>query len=616
MNQHSLKYFSIIVLIVLSSLTFNCGLSDTEEGDDDDDAISTELEEALEVAKVLLAQGLYSDAKNAFYDILAQLDEEYRPAKFGWAISRTLELLFDLAEESVALVSAVEDFSDLFRTSTVVGKSGFAGLEMQPQQGTGIMGTLVDGVLDLLDKSLEEIDGMLEAVIEDEEFYFFIETLPVKIEIFEVLDMGGEFDRSDALLFSGVAKFMRGCLSLLYAYNYDIDLFDTMPSIGMLFEDDSMVATTGNVINLVAYIFHTNTDLLNLDDDGVEMLEQSRQLMAAGANRVVEAMDSAMAETDDQQDDILAVDQAAVPPMIVANITLSNDLLDHSTYSDGRMMIANLGELQTATARFSENLISGGPRLTFAEDVAPVFGFIMVILFDSGLLGVIADYIVAEVDSGFADYIFGSTEGEETSENDVIDFLNHFIPNYLEIDFGGFFDYAGNIRDILPPTIIMDGIDDDPSLVFSSLFLHEWECNSNEAYAGDSSLMPGLLCPAGADALNDVGHFPPSDDSVATDYYYRRPTNEHVAALNEFEIPYIPPDGLKSPLPYFPLTDPTFNHLVWVNIDEITPRVAADDSYSGFMMADLYSVSKAFANLSENFVAIILDQDLDEAMNK
>lgn len=97
-------------------------------------------------------------------------------------------------------------------------------------QGTGVLAGIVSTLVEPFNDRLLEIDQYLDEVVADPTFKFRTDTIPVIVEGKYLMDVGGEYDTSEAMAVSAVVKMLPGIIDFIYATNFEINLNRMIPA--------------------------------------------------------------------------------------------------------------------------------------------------------------------------------------------------------------------------------------------------------------------------------------------------------------------------------------------------------------------------------------------------
>lgn len=595
----------LVVLFVALTITGTFGCDDDVAVNDNDN--NARIEQEMTKAKKYLAQALYSDARATFENVL-NMDSGYNPGKFGWSISRSLEMITELIDGVLELAESISDLTGMslkdvetpeelaMYLAKVSKTEEFAAL-----QTGGVIGGLLTTFLDEYKSSLETIDVYLDDVSADPTFVFEIESLPVMVASISIMNIGGEYDLSEGLIGSAVTKLLLGVIYAVYSTSFDLDIISIVDPVMAIVngpENGGVDTSTENIIGLIAWLFGTNVNFLGLTNSGSDMMIQAGQYFGNAAGRVAESIDYAFSETDDQSNDILAADLTVDPPQIVVNLDISEG--SNLGVTDEDVIRLNITEdLKNSMIVVRDNFLNGGAPVSWAADIAPAIAVLVVAALNTGFVQSLIDSVMSGMgDSSLTDTLNGILNSDIISESLVSGLLTNIIPDQFQFDFGTFFASPVGINALLPEIYVVES--DNVNDLFKSRFLFEWECTTAGLISEDS-LLPGLLCATGEGyELVDAGHFPGEDFLAPEDV-----TSTSIADIfTQRGYTGIAADGIESTLPYIPLKDPSLNGLLLVNISGMSAG-DGDAGYSGFTLADNYSFNKVLASLAEGILGLV-----------
>lgn len=278
-----------IVGLVLAVVCFSCA-------NDEDSKIKksggeyklgdelTDVTEDVALGKSLLAS---RDTKGAYeaFDKVERLRGDLPDGHLG--IYMVDEII--LVDWLQSLITSLMNFLDDWMKSKDSGKVA----------GDIIRDTIEDFAQPLVSEMtdhLEEIDGDFSFYISSYPLWFYNERT--------VLDLGGEWDLSDATIMKGGSRIFLGFTDFLLAYDLD---FDVGHFIDIELPPDADMRET-----LLAFINATldalsdpdYPDFLYLIDEGYELLPQAGIEYGRGLLGIIDGFASVLGETDPQHDDI------------------------------------------------------------------------------------------------------------------------------------------------------------------------------------------------------------------------------------------------------------------------------------------------------------------------
>jgi hypothetical protein len=594
------RLFFVFICVLAITGSFGCE-DDVDVDSEGNDRIDTEMEKG----KRYLAQALYSDARATFENVL-NMDSAYNPGKFGWSISRSLEMITELIDSVLDLATSLGDLAgmslkevetpeDLALYLSRVSKTE----EFVQLQTSGVIGGLLKTFLDEYKISLETIDGYLDDISTDPGFVFEIESLPVMVASISVMNIGGEYDLSEGLIGSAVTKLFLAIIYSVYATSFDLDILGIVDPVMAIVngpDNDGVEMDTDNIIGLIAWLFGSNPNLLGLTSSGGDLIVQAGQMYGNAAGRVAESIEFAFTETDDQSNDILAVDLTVDPPQIVVNLDISEG--SNLGVTDEDVIRLNITEeLRSSMIVLRDNFLNDGAPVSWATHIAPAMAVLIVAALNTGFVQSIIDSMMSGMgDSDMSTTLTGILDSDLISESLISGLLTNIIPDQFQFNFGAYFNNPVGINALLPAIHLVES--EETNDIFTSRFLFEWECTT-EGLISEDSLLPGLLCASGEGyEMVDSYHFPGSEDLAPASI------TDFVSGYTANGISEIVADGYESTIPYIPFIDPSMNGLLLVNIAGMDAG-DGDAGYSGYALADNYSLNKVLASLAESILGLI-----------
>ena len=245
--------------------------------------------------KALLAQGDAARAGERFQEALA-LDPALDEARFGLVLAKAADL-----------VVLVDDFVDLITKQMAAGAQGSGGMTTLSDSGIGYT---IDHYVRLI--FLPTVQVMLdqsEALYSKPDATFTIDALPISWSGQTVLDLGGRWDHSDAVLLLAVANLLQGAFDSVLARDLDFNLgyVFALPIDWNDLKNVQLQAIWRDLVHMVIQILADPNypNFLGLTQEGQARMPAAGSEFGLTAKYVTEAGWLVRQETGDQSGDVI-----------------------------------------------------------------------------------------------------------------------------------------------------------------------------------------------------------------------------------------------------------------------------------------------------------------------
>lgn len=444
---------------------------------------------------------------------------------------------------------------------------------------------LTDVFRDLYRLSQEVVDGLNRAV-EDRDFRFEADSIPLVMGNRTWADLGGVWTARDVRLLAAAANAMHGMMLVLMSQDLKADYFGIFAHAKPLvlaggLDPGDITGGTGLpvLLNVAAFVFgdpaypnFLGPSPIDADEDGQADGEtfptRSREHMATGLEHFLQYIERALSDSD----------SSAGPCVWEAGNSTDRVGTIICRSGDSELKVAITSSLQSALERMKSHLERHDPAvLSLKNDLSAPIASIASAIGGSGL-----------IDLGSAGALLGEPSLIESA-------IRSLIPMDIGLDLYTFLGQPVAFRRFVP-AIRTDLKPEENN------FLFEWECPDAVAagsLVGSTAAYPngGITCPADA-VVGDAPHF--SDPVFGT-----------------LGIDTIAADGFASGIPYVPFADPTFGGLLYLesnarfakNSDDFLALVegsAGSPSMDGVLNpANLFTLNSLLAQIGSLFSGLL-----------
>lgn len=576
-------------MISAFSLTFfpACGGGDTsnpiisEPGPCD-----TELTEG----KGFLMQGQYSPAQDRYLRCLekypdnvtgfstAVRDQQKMTAQYGFVLSQTLSTVVQLSTSVETLMNTA---------GGLLGSAGISITQTTSPSLNVIVNDLVYGIIlkqaDYLRPYLSELinNSPVEPVFQiDDPNTAAVESIPIYLgKNNEVLwlSLTGNLDRGEIELIDSFLAVTQGLSETVLSINFELDLNalinaviqavagiisgTPIPITDNLFlgspSASSGLELVPRLTSFAAFALNNSPAFLTLNysstlpkGGGPPLLLDAADKLGAGCDGFVSAFDKIRAKGNNDTN----------PFTIVTKDGKENFRL---TFLDptGAQKVADIPtrpEFFTAIQNVKNSLqANGGARVSWATDLSWLVSYGAMFLLQTGGVSALMDITVAKISPSLSSTLQGtinSLTGAGTSalSPDLIQgVLLSVVQDAIQLDLGYFYHNPKDrfLRDVIPYwTDFKDGQG-------NGYLILEYECPIPTTLSDYYPLgVTAYTCPAGM--ITDAGHFANLNVNYKPDEIPNLPGS-------------IPADELLASLPYLAWQDPTINHLLFLNLNNV-----------------------------------------------
>ncbi|MDD5225262.1 MAG: hypothetical protein PHE84_14860 [bacterium] len=547
--------------------------------------------------KGFLMQGGYFQAQDRYFQCLekypdnvtgfstAVRNQQKMTAEYGFVLSQTLSTVVQLSTSVETLMN------------TAGGLLGSAGLNITQTTSpslNAIVNDLIYGIMlqqaNYLRPYLADLisNSPVEPVFQiDDPNTAAVESIPIYLgKNNEVLwlSLTGNMDRGEIELIDSFLAVVQGLSETVLSVNFDVDLNAVINSVVQavagiisgtpiplgdnLFlgspEVDSNIAVVPLVTSIAAFALNNSPTFLTLNyssalpkGGGPPLLLDAADKIGAGCDGFIAAFDKIRAKgsNDGNPFTIVTKDGKEIFRLTFLDKTGVQKVADIPTRAEFFSAIQNVKNSVSGTSTST----GVNPRVSWAADLSWLASYAAMFLLQTGGVSALMDISVAKISPSLSSSLQGtinSLTGAGTSaiSPDLIQgVVLSVIPDSIQLDLGYFFHNPKDryLRDAIPYwTDMKDGQG-------NGYLILEYECNIPATYNGSASYPLGATaytCPAGL--MTDAGHFAGLDTNYKPDEIANLPGS-------------IPPDELLANIPYLAWQDPTFNHMLFLNLSNI-----------------------------------------------
>ena len=347
--------------------------------------------------------------------------------------------------------------------------------------------------------------------LDDPDFSWTIEQVPIYVFTRPVINLKGTFDRADIYLLQSSNAFFLWFTALLAAQDFHTDLLTAV--YGALSARDSGIDLL-SLLDILSTLIASDDRFFQLHETDGEALfvDGQRHMREAGEFLLLGLLEQPDSETVGEQ--ALFVSYEVHGPVLYVN-----ERVDFATEEPELLAITFEQELLDRTEDFIDRMETPGEFVPFSGSGALQLGTVLGFAAKLDLLRFMPVTIPIDLSN--------------LEPGQIVALLTLFLSDAIALDFGSFFQHPTGLRTFLPRLLKV------PNPAGPEDFLMEWECPDEIGEGGTPAGTGAFLCSAEAE-LVDAPHF------VGT----------------SFEIPA---DGLASPMPYMVWDDPTWAGLLAVD---------------------------------------------------
>ena len=547
------------ILLVLVFFVASCGKEENQ---------GEQKSKNFDVAKIYLQEGNYNLANQYFEKILAQ-EPDNGEALIGSAVSQFLALTIDIANY-IASVSGIN-------RSEGIPSGGFdimdEGNRTEKEDILEVVKKVISGFLVRWEKMDKTID-----LAKAKGTSLNVETLPVYWNFKEIMDLGGEWDRSDIYFLSTISKLLLSFVKFALSQELDLDIY----KIYAQYVHMTHLSTIENIrdtkarallviMNILTYILNDPEQYFlklskwDLDkngvDDGVEFYTYPISGIVDAYSDLMKGLILGLQKPIDKKRIFLVIDKNNFSELqklagdeekdlnlFGVGVTYEVILYNRGISDDKRFTIPLFIDVDglNAMKRIADHIKSGEPSLVYLRgDIVPVLSDVA-----ASILKII-DYILPEEKIKNSSLLQKLALVKNfVSPGVVAGFLETYIPDVIAFNFNHFFNNPVNIRDIIPAWRSNGDKDEN-------MFYLEWEWPAEYG-----SPVPGILSQY---PLNGPYGFvlPYGINPEDQDHFVNRIDTEY----QQLGISRITKDTIASPLPYiaFRNNDASFNGLFYLD---------------------------------------------------
>jgi len=362
--------------------------------------------------------------------------------------------------------------------------------------------------------------GMYEPLKTDAEFSIHFDHLPFYLATQEISYIKGDFDATDVYIIDASTRAMALLTRYLQAHSIRSDI----GSVISKYQADYWPSLDVSVIfNILAYLLNDSEEFLAWRDDSGDHANEAIDAIAVMAEDItgmVAACDTEYAADKEQAGDLIYYKKKTGGKFeyIFRFYKESSEEVQEVVILDDQ----TLPDIQTVR----DHVTVGGAPISMSEDVLTMLGVLGTVAIGSGIL------VPFNVDLG--------SIGAAISPTAIRTLVNQFVnlkPLYVDLQAYNDDTPPVALRDLLPYWTTDRG-------TWNNTLITEWEC-LGEMADGKPDGAVGLLCAATEDeAYTDSAHF----------------------AGASYEIQA---DGIPASTPYIAFQDPTFAHLLYIDLDAL-----------------------------------------------
>ena len=360
--------------------------------------------EVLQQGKEQLEAGEYLKARNTLEPLLDETKD------IGVALNHNL-VAKDQARYSYVMANSLNQINEWINTTSLIlgiavdaGLFGAPGVDdgfnpaaLSTLGGSGLVAGALDSMLDSFSDFFSKNSKILQEIKKNPDFSINYLHLPLKFDAvgITVMDLLGEHDLGEVYFLDAVYLLADAVMKTILAVDFTISFKATDLPLGYIGDrvqaefDSENPAYMDLLSNLTALILHKQRKLLGLASGPV--MTEAGTLYAASFASLGSAIDTILAETDDQSDDLVARLEKDDEIYLKLNIDFGNIVvIDLETLENLEFLVTD--ELQAALDNIQAAFAGeAGKRVSWARDIVPVLSVIAAALVRSGFVEVLLD---------------------------------------------------------------------------------------------------------------------------------------------------------------------------------------------------------------------------------
>ncbi len=375
--------------------------------------------------------------------------------------------------------------------------------------------------------------------------------IPVRLTVKPTLVLRGTFGTGDVALVKAIAAFLTGTMDTLAGQDLDTDLLTLMEAMKSRSGGGLTFAT---ISSYLAFLLNADARFLTLQQpDGTAMFNDARERFGAAGPALVHALDTfAAAGTADGTVSRVQMSGTDTTLVVCCRVITADD----GTTTEEPMSFTVTPAVRQAFLDASASILDPGTKVTLHGAVAPILATIVSVAGRSGALDAAGVTMPLGLDINSLEIA------------DLSGVLEGLLPNVLAFDWGTFYTHPIGLRDWMPAVTSGGGFLEDHLLA-------EWECPADLQPDGYPTGSLRALCAKTA-SLTDAPHFQGTPYAIAA-------------------------DGMASGFPALAFPDPTWNHLLSVDLAGVDGATDA----STYVDADGKSLNTALAKLLAPVLALL-----------
>ena len=572
----------------------------------------------LTVAMGFLEEGDYENAKFAFGNLRKELKFYKGEAVYGYTWSDILLYVNNLADQLTVLLNSISGAMSKSSSPEIQKEQlkQFIESNFQTQGNTTIVGSVISGYLHKFEQKIEGWNDNFKEVEKIGHLNFKIDKIPIDILGLNLMDLVGGHDMGEEYVMEAGMNLLLGWLYFFDSVDFNIDILsgDTLDYlldyIVPAFSDkNKKIAPL--ILYTATYILNKNPTFLGLSENGTEKASKAKDYFHYTFLYFAKAIREIESEKGDQSDDFIAYEYDSDKNKEYAVFNIKN--LDLSTGSiPGAGSVANItikstGQLKLFIGndmdkkfdKIAANFETGSEPISWANDIAPILSSFIVMVLKSGMLNDIINSAMNSDDSGMGNSFSQIVNSDLIDEDLVSDLLTGLIPDFIQIDFGSFYNNLPNYRDMFP--VWTNGItrEVDGKYRANDVFDIEYECGDNTKSIFDpkgplgpimenSFVCNGVYTKTVYGDTDFTSYLVDSQHFDKNSWVWDRYLNySSYVTKQEPGISFLPPlitlqtknpsdiykeitkDGVKSVIPYLDFPNPSFNGLLLIRMSPL-----------------------------------------------
>lgn len=402
--------------------------------------------------------------------------------------------------------------------------------------------------MEIRSRFVNGVDKLIK--IEGVPLSFDVKQVPVHIGIKPSIVYHGRFDEGDVLLMVAIGNMIIGVLDFIAGQDLNTDMLSLVDLVKDAVNANKKIDFK-ILSGVLAYLLNQDPRFLNLHEkDGKTLFFDSRVRFSSVGPQLSKALDKIEA-LGKKEDDVTWVEKQG--GMRILKVRNGVKVLPDGTLEEYPLTFEFDPQLHMALLSVSASIKTPGNMVTLHGGIIPITALILSFTSKVGFLDAIGLSIPIDI--------------SQLQVPEISGLFQTLIPNLMAFDWGEFFTNPVGLR-VFMPEVTKD------KQALNDTFVMEWECPSDIQPDGFPSGKLRLLCKEGTE--EDMAHFEDTEYAISK-------------------------DGVASSLPVMKFKDPTWNNLVFIDLEG---KIGQTDTLS-YKPANLKMLNTAIALMLKDLLKLL-----------